>query len=126
MAIIDDELDIVNLFREALYNIGGISIFTFTDPVAALEHFKSNNTAYVLVISDLKMPGMNGIDLASEIKKVNPSVRTLLMTAFEANDNIFKEYTRNGVINGFLQKPVRLSGLRAEVIKQINFIKKNK
>lgn len=126
MAIVDDELDIVNLFREALNNIGGVSIFTFTDPMAAFEHFKINNSAYLLVISDLRMPGINGIDLVHEIKKVNPSVRTLLMTAFEVNDNIFKEHIKKGVINGFLQKPIKLGELRTEVIKQINFIKKHK
>ncbi len=126
VAIVDDELDIVNLFREALNNIGGVSIFTFTDPMAAVEHFKINNSAYVLVISDLRMPGINGIDLVHEIKKVNPSVRTLLMTAFEVNDNIFKEYIKKGLINGFLQKPIKLGELRTEVIKQINFIKKHK
>jgi DNA-binding NtrC family response regulator len=125
VAIIDDELDILNLFREALNNIG-VSIFTFTDPMAAFEHFKINNRAYVLVISDLRMPGINGTDLVYEIKKVNPLVRTLLMTAFEVNDNIFLEYIKNGVINGFVQKPIKLEELRTEVIKQINFFKKRK
>jgi DNA-binding NtrC family response regulator len=126
VAIIDDELDILNLFREALNNIEGVSIFTFTDPMAAFEHFKINNRAYVLVISDLRMPGIYGTDLVYEIKKVNPLVRTLLMTAFEVNDNVFQEYIKNGVINGFLQKPIKLEELRTEVIKQINFFKKRK
>jgi DNA-binding NtrC family response regulator len=124
VAIIDDELDIVSLFREALYNIRGVSIFTFTDPMAAFEHYRINNRAYVLVISDLRMPGMNGIDLVYEMKKLNPSVRTILMTAFEVNDNVFEEYIKSDVINGFLQKPIKLAELRAEVIKQINTIKK--
>jgi DNA-binding NtrC family response regulator len=124
VAIIDDELDIVNLFREALNNIKGVSIFTFTDPMAAFEHYRINNSAYVLVISDLRMPGMNGMDLVYEMKKLNPSVRTLLMTAFEVNDKVFEEYIKNKIINGFLQKPIKLAELRAEVIKQINIIKK--
>jgi DNA-binding NtrC family response regulator len=126
VAIIDDELDILNLFREALNNIEGVSIFTFTDPMAASEHFKINNRAYVHLISDLRMPGINGTDLVYEIKKVNPLVRTLLMTTFEVNDNVFQEYIKNGVINGFLQKPIKLEELRTEVIKQINFFKKRK
>jgi DNA-binding NtrC family response regulator len=126
VAIIDDELDIVNLYREALNNIKGVSIFTFTDPMAAFEHYRINNSAYVLVISDLKMPGINGIDLVYEIKKVNPSVRTLLMTAFEVNDSVFEECIKNGVINGFLQKPIKLEELCTEVIKQINLFKKQK
>jgi DNA-binding NtrC family response regulator len=126
VAIIDDELDIVNLYRGALNNIKGVSIFTFTDPMAAFEHYRINNSAYVLVISDLKMPGINGIDLVYEIKKVNPSVRTLLMTAFEVNDSVFEECIKNGVINGFLQKPIKLEELCTEVIKQINLFKKQK
>ena len=124
VAIIDDELDIVNLFREALNNIKRVSIFTFTDPMAAFEHFRINKSAYVLVISDLRMPGINGIDLVYEIKKVNPSVRTLLMTAFEVNDNLFQQYIKYRVINGFLQKPIKLGQLRTEVIKQINILKR--
>jgi DNA-binding NtrC family response regulator len=126
VAIVDDELDIVNLFREALNNIKTVSIFTFTDPMAAFEHFRINNTAYVLIISDLRMPGINGIDLIYKIKRVNPLVRTLLMTAFEANDNVFEEYIKNGLINGFLQKPIKLGELRTEVIKQINYFRNRK
>lgn len=126
VAIIDDELDIVNLFREALNNIKTVSIFTFTDPMAAFEHVRINNSAYVLIISDLRMPGINGIDLIYKIKRVNPLVRTLLMTAFEANDNVFEEYIKNGLINGFLQKPIKLGELRTEVIKQINYFKNRK
>jgi DNA-binding NtrC family response regulator len=124
VAIIDDELDIVNLFREALHNIKGVSIFTFTDATVAFEHFRFNNSAYVLVISDLRMPHINGLDLVYEVKKINPSVRTLLMTAFEVNDNLFQEYIKNRVINGFLQKPIKLGELRTEVIKQINIFKR--
>jgi DNA-binding NtrC family response regulator len=58
IAIVDDDDDIVKLFRDALGTINGITVFTFTDPVMALEHFKFNNENYVLVISDLRMPGL--------------------------------------------------------------------
>jgi len=103
-----------------------VSIFTFTDATVAFEHFRFNNSAYVLVISDLRMPDINGLDLVYEVKKINPSVRTLLMTAFEVNDNLFQEYIKNRVINGFLQKPIKLGELRREVIKQINIFRKSK
>jgi response regulator RpfG family c-di-GMP phosphodiesterase len=72
------------------------------------------------------MPHINGLDLVYEVKKINPSVRTLLMTAFEVNDNLFQEYIKNRVINGFLQKPIKLGELRREVIKQINIFRKSK
>jgi DNA-binding NtrC family response regulator len=124
VAIIDDELDIVNLFREALHNIKGVTIFTFTDATLALEHFRINNSAYGIVITDLRMPDINGLDLVYEVKKLNPSVRTLLMTAFEVNDDLFQQYIKNRVINGFLQKPIKLGQLHTEVIKQIDIFKR--
>lgn len=126
VAIIDDESDIVNLFRDALSKIDGLSIFTFTDPMAALEHFKINKDAYALLISDLRMPGINGTDLIYKIKKENPLVRTLLMTAFEVDDKVFEEYVNNDIIDGFIQKPVKLRYLLSEVLKQVNIYKRIK
>lgn len=123
VAIIDDESDIVNLFRDALSKIDGLSIFTFTDPLIAFEHFKINKDAYALVISDLRMPGINGTELVYKIKNENPLVRTLLMTAFEVDDKVFEEYVKNDIIDGFLQKPVKLGDLLSEVLKQVNIYK---
>ena len=54
------------------------------------------------------MPGLNGVELISKMKKVNPLVRTLLMSAFEVDDVVFEEYVKNEIINGFLQKPIKL------------------
>jgi DNA-binding NtrC family response regulator len=126
VAIIDDESDIVNLFRDALSKINGLSIFTFTDPMVALEHFKINKDAYALIISDLRMPEINGTDLVYKIKKENPLVRTLLMTAFEMDDKVFEEYVKNDIIDGFIQKPVKLRDLLSEVLKQVNIYKRIK
>ncbi|MDW0139036.1 MAG: response regulator [Nitrososphaeraceae archaeon] len=120
MAIVDDEDDIVKLFRDALGTINGITVFTFTDPVMALEHFKLNKENYVLVISDLRMPGLTGTELIKELKKLNRFIRTILMTAFTINDNLFQEFAKKELINGFLQKPIHLDGLRAEVNNQLH------
>ena len=126
VAIVDDELDIVNLFRDALSRIKGLSIFTFTDPLSAFEHIRMNKSKYAVVISDLRMPGINGMDLVHKIKKENPSVRTLLMTAFEINDNVFEEYVQKKIIDAFLQKPLKLCDLESEVNKQIDIYNKTK
>jgi DNA-binding NtrC family response regulator len=128
VAIVDDELDIVNLFREYLSGIKGILVFTFTDPVIALEHFISNKYEYFLIISDLKMPRLSGIEFIMKVKEVNPFVRTLLMTAFEIDDPVFEEYKRKEIINDFLQKPVRFMDFRSMVEKHLNLYKnlKNK
>ncbi len=72
------------------------------------------------------MPGLNGVELINKMKKVNPLVRTLLMTAFEVDDVVFEEYVKNEIINGFLQKPIKLRDLRSEVKKQINIYKRGR
>ena len=120
VAIVDDDIDISSLFRDALRQINGISIVSFTSSKIALEHFTINRSDYVLVISDLRMPGLNGMELLKNIKDMNPFVRTILITAFEKDDNLFREYVEYEIINGFLQKPVRLNDLSVEVTNQIH------
>jgi DNA-binding NtrC family response regulator len=120
VAIIDDELDITVLFRDAMRGIQGISIFTFTNPIMALEHFKFNRNNYHLIVSDLRMPGINGIELIKRIKELNPLVRTILMTAFEIDDELFQKYAEEQLINGFLQKPIMLKDLVKEVDNQLH------
>ena len=120
IAIVDDEDDITNLFRDGLGTINDITIFAFTDPVMALQHFKINKENYVLVLSDLRMPGLTGMELIKSLKNMNRFVRTILMTAFTINDDLFQEYTKKDLINGFLQKPIHLDDLRAEVNNQLH------
>lgn len=109
VAIVDDEEDITILFKDALNGIKGITVFTFTDPVLALEHFQENKDNYALVISDYKMSGLNGTELLSKMKDANKYVRTILMTAFEIENAAFKDYMKREIIQAFFQKPVRLS-----------------
>jgi DNA-binding NtrC family response regulator len=120
VSVVDDNPDIILLFNEALKGISGITIFTFTDPILALEHFQVNEYAYVLVISDFKMPGLNGMEFLKKIKELNSFVRTILMTAFQIEDNVFREYTKKKIINAFLQKPIGIHDFLKEVNTQLH------
>ena len=120
VSIVDDDPDIIMLFHEALKSISGITIFTFTDPILALEHFQVNEYAYVLVLSDFKMPGLNGMEFLKKIKELNSFVRTILMTAFQIEDKVFSEYTKKKIINAFLQKPIGIHDLLKEVNTQLH------
>jgi len=120
ISIVDDDPDIIMLFHEALKSISGITIFTFTDPILALEHFQVNEYAYVLVLSDFKMPGLNGMEFLKKIKELNSFVRTILMTAFQIEDKVFREYTKKKIINAFLQKPIGIHDLLKEVNTQLH------
>jgi DNA-binding NtrC family response regulator len=120
VSIVDDELDITELFYDALCRIAGISVVSFNDPVIALEHFTANEKRYSLVISDLRMPGLNGLELLKKVNKLNPKVRRILISAYEVeNDPVFRGYAKEGVIDVFIHKPITIECLCKEVDNQI-------
>ena len=82
--LVDDEPDIVNLFTDLL-NKEDYDVISFTNPLKALEHYKTNFSRYGLVISDILMPGMSGFDLLKDIKKIDATISFFLMSA---NDTI--------------------------------------
>ena len=120
LSIVDDESDITMSFHEVLKSLPGITIFTFTEPQLALEHFKTNKRSYALVISDLRMPVINGFQLLKTVKDLNPEVRTVLITAFEVEHKLFQEYTEKEIIDGFAQKPINRDNLLQEVREQLH------
>ena len=122
VSIVDDDIDITNLFYDALGTIPGLQIFKFTNPIIALEHFKTNQASYSLVISDLRMPEMNGLELLKEVKSLSPRLRTILVTAFEVNDKVFDDYKKNDIIDLVIQKPVRIRELIEHVNNSLNKI----
>ncbi len=106
--VVDDELDIVLIFKQALSR-QGYTVFGFTDPLLALEHFKLNSSDYGLVITDVRMPRMSGFELAANIKVIKPDAKIVFMSAFEVSD---LEFSMPGVkINDFLRKPVNVKTL---------------
>lgn len=122
VSIVDDEIDITKLFHYAIStSIEGVSVITFNDPVIALEHFADNKKNYALVISDLRMPNLNGLELLKKVKQLNPSVRTILLSAYEVDDDqVFQNYMKQGIINLFVKKPIGLPELCQEVANQVH------
>lgn len=117
--LVDDELDITTVLEQGLERLG-FRVFGITDPLLALEHFQINSDEYGLVISDLRMPEMNGYEFVKNIKKIKPEVRVFLMTAFEINDNEFKKVFQAVDIDEFIQKPISFNELTRMVSKYIN------
>jgi YesN/AraC family two-component response regulator len=68
-------------------NIDDATVVTFNDPVIALEHYNKNRESYALVIADMRMPVVNGLELLKKVKKLNPKVRTILISAYEFENN---------------------------------------
>lgn len=127
VSIIDDDPSTTLFFREAVKGFTGITVVDFTDPILALEHFQKYDYAYVLVICDFKMPGLDGIKLLKNIKESNRFVRTILITAaFRMDDNLLREYTKKKIIDGFVQKPIALHDFLKEVDTQLSYYENQK
>jgi DNA-binding NtrC family response regulator len=109
--VLDDDFDINNLFKRTLQK-QGYSVFCFTDPFLALEHFKINQSTYSLAISDLKMPSMSGFQFLQNIKLVKPNTKVLLMSSFDiTGGSEFSTQSKGYEIDGYIQKPVSIKKL---------------
>jgi DNA-binding NtrC family response regulator len=120
VGIVDDDSDISMIFADALRGIDGISVFTFNDSLEALKHFTNNKEEYILVICDLMMPRLDGLDLVKKIKKLSPKTRTMIISGYEIEPGELQIDINKGIIDKIIQKPISMNGLRREVINQIN------
>ena len=111
IVVVDDERDIVNQIKRSLETIDGLKVYTFTDPFAALEHFNSGCKDHHIVISDIRLHGMNGYEFVKQVKKIDPQVKIILMSSFEIDDNNLLDVLPDVKIDTFLQKPFSLDTL---------------
>ncbi|TLX81571.1 MAG: response regulator [Thaumarchaeota archaeon] len=122
VSVVDDDLEITKLFHIALYeNVNGISVVSFNEPVIALEHFVANKDAYAAVIADLRIPGLNGLELLKKVKSSNPRVRTILMSAYNFDEDIlFLKYMKEDIIDSSIDKPVTINRLCQRVKDELH------
>lgn len=110
--IVDDDEDLVNLY-ETFLKYDGYKVDAFTNPVDALSSFRKD--VYDLVLLDLKMPEMNGVELFHELQNIDPNLLYRFITA--AN----KEYIDNikinniGIEENIIYKPLWLNELRTTI-----------
>ena len=116
--VLDDEFDIINPIKQSLGRIG-LHVYAFTDPLLAFEHFRINCKNYILVISDIRMPGMNGFEFIQKVKEISPAIKVLLMSAFEINSTELSTGLEGAKVEGFIQKPISLHQLSSIVQKQL-------
>jgi DNA-binding response OmpR family regulator len=114
--VVDDEPDIVQTIKLALEK-NGFRVDSFTEPQAALDHFKQNY--YAMVITDIRMPIMNGFDLYRELKKRDDRIKVAFMTAFDVQESEFRKVFANIDISCFFTKPVSMGYLVSVIREQI-------
>jgi len=100
--VCDDE----GIMRQVAGNIlrrFGFDVLVAGDGMSALEIYQKNHTSIRLVLLDMLMPQMNGLEVFREMKKLNPNVKVLLSSGFGKGERVV-EALEEGV-KGFLQKP---------------------
>lgn len=115
--VVDDEPDIATLLKKALETKGFV-VYVFTDPRQAIDHFKANY--YAMLITDIRMPGMNGFELYRQVKKIDEKINVAFMTAFEIYESEFRKVLPNIDARLFFRKPVRMQELVTRVKEAID------
>jgi len=74
--IVDDDFDIVSILKLGLEKHSALDVYGFTHPALALEHFERNIKNYDLVISDIRMPPMNGFEFVKKLEQSNQKLKS--------------------------------------------------
>jgi DNA-binding NtrC family response regulator len=115
--IVDDEKDMLALLRRMITEERDYEVITQSDPYRALEYFRAQPVQ--LVITDLKMPGMDGIALLEAIKKAQPKTAVIVLTAFATIETAV-EATRKGAFD-YITKPFRQERILLTVDKAMKW-----
>jgi DNA-binding response OmpR family regulator len=89
---------------------------TFTDGWNALKALESHpRNYYDLVLTDIRMPKINGFELYRKIREKNPSIKIVFITAFEINKEEFNKVLPSIDVKDFIIKPISMTNLRAKL-----------
>jgi CheY-like chemotaxis protein len=115
--VVDDEPDVESMFRQHFRRDlrSGRFIMEFTlSAAAALERVKAiTDPSLILILSDINMPGMTGLEMLPKVKELRPDVPVIMISAY--GDVETKRKAIEGGAEGLLTKPIDFSLLREEI-----------
>jgi len=88
IAIVDDEQDILDILEQFLSRSERFDIEVFANPQNAISKAKSGS--FDLVLLDIMMPQMSGIDFLKEVKSSSPNTKVVIMTAYSTQDRVIE------------------------------------
>ncbi len=115
--IVDDDRDVLTVTTMMLER-NGHKVHAFSDPSLALKHLTDGCAECYLVISDIIMSGMTGIELAISAKKSRPRLRFVVMSSLPIRKKEWRNVIpASGVIDDFLAKPFSMEELAGVVAR---------
>lgn len=111
IAIIDDEKEILENIKDFLTRNENYKVTTFSNPLLAINSYEKDK--FDLILCDINMPEMYGLDVLKEIIKLNPKQNMCMMTAFSTLEKVLLAH-KIGAVN-YVMKPISLSELGKKV-----------
>lgn len=118
--VVDDEEDILDFTKAALERLG-YTVTTFCNPVEALAELQLYPGNYQLVLTDLTMPGLSGVELMGEIRKILPLLPIVLCSGF--SDKLHSETSSSQHFDAYCEKPLSISEIDRVIRKVLSSAK---
>jgi DNA-binding response OmpR family regulator len=104
LMLVDDEPDILFTYKTILHN-AGYNVDAFTDPIEALMRFaNAHHDTYNLVVTDIRMPNLNGIQLYYRLKTKNPNIKILFISRICIRDCNDIYTSLRGISNNYVKE----------------------
>ncbi len=122
--LVDDEPDIALAFKIGLED-NGFVVDAFNDPELASANFKDG--LYDLLLLDIKMPKMNGIEFYQRMKEIDKKVKVCFITASEIHyyEKITKELLPTLGARRLIRKPIKIEDLVKDLKQVLEFVNDN-
>jgi DNA-binding NtrC family response regulator len=117
--IVDDEPDMLKLLSMIIREKTPYEVITTNNPVEAFELAKKGG--FDLVIADLKMPGLDGIELLDAVKKIDPDIPFIIITAYATVESATEAIQKGGF--DFITKPFRKEQILFSIEKALKWLK---
>ncbi|MCX8034476.1 MAG: response regulator [Thermodesulfovibrio sp.] len=120
--IVDDEPDMLKLLSMILKEKTPYEIITTNNPIEAVQLVKT--TDFDLIITDLKMPGLDGLQLLEEVKKKNEDIPVVIITAYGTIDSATEAIEKGGF--DFITKPFKKEQILFTIERALKWLKVQK
>lgn len=115
--VVDDEPDMEFLFKQKFrkeIKSGKLDFNFVNSGESALKFISERPTEVVLILSDINMPGMSGLELLKKIKSININIPIIMVSAY-GDDNNYKQAMDYGATD-FVTKPINFDGLKERIL----------
>ncbi len=119
LLIVDDEPDMLKLLSMIIKEKTPYEVVTTNNPLEALEFAKKGG--FDLVISDLKMPGLDGIELIEAVKNIDEDIPIIIITAYGTVESASESMNKGGF--DFITKPFRKEQILFTIDRAIKWLK---